>query len=117
VTRRSTIEVLEDHLSRRSRGDIDGDLEHNYAPDVVLLCEHGALKGRDAVRNSAAALAEQLPNAGFEYPVKAIDGEHALPHWSAGSANACVELGVDRFVIRNGRIVLQTISYALKHET
>ncbi|PYK31528.1 MAG: hypothetical protein DME58_07255 [Verrucomicrobia bacterium] len=58
---RSTIEVLEDHLERRERGDIESDLEHNYPEEVVLLCEHGALKGRDAVRNSAKALVDQLP--------------------------------------------------------
>jgi len=36
---RATIQVLEDHLERRERGDIEGDLKHNYAQDVVLLCE------------------------------------------------------------------------------
>jgi hypothetical protein len=46
VTARSTIEVLEDHLARRSQGDIEGDLGRNYLGDVVLLCEHGVLKGQ-----------------------------------------------------------------------
>jgi hypothetical protein len=99
VRTRSTIEVLEDHLERRERGDIESDLEHNYAEDVVLLCEHGALKGRGAVRNSAKALVDRLPGARFQYPVKAVDGDHALLHWSAQSASASVDLGVDTFVI------------------
>jgi len=47
------------------------------------------------------------------YPVKAVDGEHALLHWSAQSASANVDLGVDTFVICDGRIVLQTVQ--LKH--
>jgi len=64
---RSTIEIFEDHLQRRSRGDIEGDLDCNYAGDVVLLCEHGVLKGRAAVRNSAKALADQLPDARFDF--------------------------------------------------
>ncbi len=110
----STIEVLDDHLQRRERGDIEGDLEHNYAQDVVLLCEHGVLKGRDAVRTSAKALADQLPDVRFRFPFKIVDGEHALLHWSAQSANARVDLGADTFVIRDGRIVLQTISYQLE---
>jgi len=49
------------------------------------------------------------------YPVKAVDSENALLHWSAQSASANVDLGVDTFVIRDGRIVLQTVSYQLKH--
>jgi hypothetical protein len=80
-----------------------------------LLCEHGVLKGRGEVRISAKALADQLPDAAFRFPVKAVDGEHALLHWSAQSSNARVDLGVDTFVIHDGRIVLQTVSYQLKH--
>jgi hypothetical protein len=114
VTTPSTIEVLEDHLARRDRGDVEGDLEHNYAHDIVLLCEHGVLKGRDAVRTSAKALADQPLDAWFQFPFKVIDGEHALLHWRAHSANARIDVGVDTFVIRNGRIVLQTVSYELK---
>jgi len=114
VTARSTIEVLEDHLKRRRRGDIDGDLECNYAPDIILLCEQGVLRGHDVVRNSAKALADQLPEAVFEFSLKRIEGEHALLEWNARSENAHVEFGVDTFVIRDGRIVLQTVSYQLK---
>jgi hypothetical protein len=69
------------------------------------------LKGHDAVRISAKALANQLPDACFRFPFKAVEGEHALLHWSARSANASVDLGVDTFVIRDGRIILQTVSY------
>jgi SnoaL-like domain len=115
VRTRSTIEVLEDHLERRKRGDIDGDLEHKYAQDIILLCEKSVLKGRDAVRTSAKALADQLPGARFRFPFKAVDGDHALLHWSAQSANARVDLGADTFAIRDGRIVLQTVSYRLKN--
>lgn len=114
VSTRATIEVLEDHLRRREGGDIEGDLEHNYSQNVIVLCEHGVLKGRDAVRTSAKALADQLPNARFRFPFKAVEGEHALLHWSAQSTKARVDCGVDTFVIREGRIVLQTVSYQLK---
>ena len=114
VRARSTIEVLGDHLERRQLGDIEGDLEHNYIPDVVLFYERGVLKGRDAVRASATALADQLPDARFPFLFKAVDGENALLHWSAQSPHVRVELGVDTFVIRDGRIVLQTVSYELE---
>jgi len=117
VRTRSTIEVLEDHLERRERGDIKGDLEHNYAQDIVSPCEKGVLMGRDAVRTSAKVLADQLPDAGFCFPFKAVNGEHALLHWNARSANGYVDLGVDTFLIRDGYIVLQTVSYQLKYGT
>jgi len=53
----------------------------------------------------------------FSILLKAIDDEHVLLHWSAQSANADVDLGADTFVIRDGRIVLQTVSYQLNHGT
>jgi hypothetical protein len=81
---------------------------------LCCFAKKGVLKGHDAVRTSAKALADQLPDARFLFPFKAVDGEHALIQWSARSANARVDFGVDTFVIRDGRIVLQTVSYQLE---
>jgi len=50
----------------------------------------------------------------FQFRFKGVDGEHVLLHWSAQSANASVDLGVDTFVIRDGRIVLQMVLYQPK---
>ena len=44
---RTTDEVFQDHLSRRAAGDVVGNLAHNYAPDIVLLCTHGVFIGCD----------------------------------------------------------------------
>ena len=111
---RSTAEVFDDHLKRRTADDLEGDLENNYAPDVVLLCEHGPMTGRAAVRQSAEQLAKQLPDASFEYLVKHVEGEYALLFWRADSPKARAEHGVDSFVIRDGRIVMQSVYYALR---
>src|SRR3954447_21212423 len=101
---RSTSEVFEDHLRRRTAGDLDGDLEHNYAADVVMLCEHGAFRGHDALRKSAEQLAAQLPEGKFEYVAKSVEGEYALVVWRATSSSNRVEHGADSFVVRDGRI-------------
>jgi hypothetical protein len=49
-------EVFEDHLHLRSLGDLETNLERNYADEVVVLCELGALKGRAAIHRSARRL-------------------------------------------------------------
>lgn len=108
---RATREVLEDHLHLRSAGDLEADLQRNYAADVVLLCEPAVLCGRDAVRKSAEQLAWQIPQARFEYPTRRVEGEYALLIWNARSPGGRVHHGVDTFVIRAGRIVLQSIYY------
>ena len=111
---RSTAQVFEDHLRFRQAGQLDTDLEQNYASDVILLCDHGAFEGRDAVRKSGSDLAAQLPDGRFEYVVKYVTGDYAYVQWTADSATNRIEDGADTFVIRNGRIVMQSIFYRLK---
>jgi hypothetical protein len=111
---RSTAEVIDDHLRRREAGDLEGDLETNYAADVVLLCEHGPMHGRAGVRQSAQQLAKQIPGASFEYLAKVIEGEFVLLFWRGESRQARAEHGVDSFVVRNGQIVMQTVACELR---
>jgi hypothetical protein len=108
---RSTADVFEDHLCRRKNGDIERDLGQNYSPDVVLLSEHGSFRGRNAVRKSPKHLATQLPDGKFEYIVQVVEDEYAYVQWRANSATKRVEHGADTFVIRGGRIVMQSIYY------
>jgi hypothetical protein len=110
---RQAREALEDHLRLRSLGDLETDLERNYAADVIVLCELGALKGRAAIRRSACRLGLQLPDAEFQFPTRLVEGEHAFLVWTARSQRFEVEDGADSFVIRDGRIVAQTIFYRL----
>jgi hypothetical protein len=113
-TKRSTADVFEDHLRCRQKGEIEKDLEQNYSPDVVFLCEHGSFRGRDAVRKSAEELATQLPDGQFQYIAQVVEEEYAYVQWRAYSAMSRVENGADTFAIRGGRIVMQSVYYELK---
>ncbi len=113
---RSTREVLEDHLERRRAGDLEGDLAHNYAEDdLIVLSKDGAYRGQDGIRTTASFLKELLPGARYSYDIVRAEGEIALLVWSCTADNgATVCEGADSFVIRDGRIVTQTICYAVK---
>jgi hypothetical protein len=111
---RSPREVLDDHLRLRAEGDVETDLARNYAPDVVVLCSYGALRGLDAMRKSAADLKAQLPNARFDYTLHEVEGEYGYLLWSAESDTCRVPEGADSYVIRDGRIVMQSIYYRLE---
>ncbi|HZS02156.1 MAG TPA: nuclear transport factor 2 family protein [Chloroflexota bacterium] len=113
TTVRSTEEVFRDHLRLRAAHDLDADLQCNYAPDVVLLCRYGVFVGLDEVRESAARLHHQLPHARYEYLSCQTHGEYAFLEWRAESETCHVEDGADSYVIRGGRIVMQTIHYTL----
>lgn len=110
---RTTSEVFEDHLRLRSAGDLETDLQRNYAPDVVLLTKNSNAEGHEAMRISAARLSEQLPDGRFDYIAKQVNGPYALLIWQASSPRCDVIAGADSFLIRDGLIRMQTIHYQL----
>lgn len=109
----STREVFESHLRLRSDGELEDDLARHYAEDVVLLSEDGPMIGHDALRTSAAKLRRQLPGGRFEFLRKCVHGEYAFLLWRGESANSMINNGADTFVIRDGRIVMQSIHYVI----
>jgi hypothetical protein len=111
---RSTREVFEDHLNKRMKGQTEQDIEQNYAEDVVLLTGTGIFRGREGVRQSAAELAHYVPDATFTYRTRLVEGENAFLEWEAQSSRGPVCDGADGFVIRDGRIVAQTIHYTVR---
>lgn len=110
---RSTKEVLDRHLELRQKGDLETDLQENYSEEVVLLTDNSVVHGHDGLRYSADRLAVQLPESKFKYVSKSVEGEYALLVWKAHSNKKDVHDGADSFVIRDGKIIMQTIFYRL----
>ena len=110
---RSTREVLEDHLQNRRRKALEADLQRNYAEDVVILSRYGVFEGHEGVRESGKLLQGHLPNATYHYDSTLDAGEMAFLQWSGDSDSAQVEDGADSFLIRDGRILVQTIHYTV----
>lgn len=108
---RSTGEVFSDHLHLRAESKLEQDLERNYAEEVVLIHQFGVKRGRTGVRESAHRLQDQLRGGRYEYLTECVEGEYAFLLWRATSTSARIEHGVDSFVIRDGRIVMQTVHY------
>lgn len=110
---RSAKEVFEDHLRLGREGSAEEDLPRNYSENVVVLTGRGVYHGHDGLQKLVEQLREELPDARFEYRTTLIEGEVAFLEWAATSATARVEDGADSFVIREGRIVAQTIHYTI----
>jgi hypothetical protein len=113
---RSTAEVLDDHLARAGREDVEGDIENNFAPDCVLLTSFGRFEGHNGVRAAAALLEEQVPEAKYLYTQRAVHGEIAFLEWTAVGRGAVVGDGADTFLIRDDRIRVATIHYTVEPE-
>lgn len=109
---RTTTEIIQDHLSKRLEGDVEGDIKKNFSPDIVILSSFGVFRGHEGVRQSAAKLATALKKASFEYSHLLIEDEYAFLEWRGEGDDNIVSDGVDSFVVRNDKIVLQTIHYS-----
>jgi hypothetical protein len=114
LVRRSTKQVLDDHLQLADAGDWRTDLERNFAEDIVVLTGFGVFEGRDQVRVLAELLDAQLPDAIFEYTTVVVRDDLALLEWRADALGARVRDGVDTFLVRDGRIVAMTIHYTVE---
>jgi hypothetical protein len=111
---RSTRAVFEDHLRKRRSGDLEADLAANYADEVTLLTGAGVYRGKDGVRRCAEVLWRQLPCPRYRYQLRLVEGEMAFLVWSARCPTAWVEGGADSFLIRGGKILIQTIQYTAR---
>lgn len=110
---RTSLEVLEDHLDCRMKGDVEADIARNYAEDVVMLTAASKRIGHDAVREFSRMLQRHVP-ADYEIPRKEVEGRFAYIEWRAREGSRRVEDGADGFVIENGKIVCQTIHYTVQ---
>jgi uncharacterized membrane protein YcaP (DUF421 family) len=115
---RSTELVLDDHLARRRRGDLDGDLTDNYAHDVVVLSDRGVGSGRDAVRELAVRVRSYEPGRLSVEPV-IVGPDIGLVRWRAleRDGETAGIGGVETLVVSGGRIVAHTVHWCADDHT
>jgi ketosteroid isomerase-like protein len=102
----STKTVLDHHGAALLARDIDALMEDYTDESVFISNLGGVLKGVDAIRSVFEAVGEF---GAFKETTKHIEGDVAVATWTA----AGISFGSDTFVIRDGKIVLQTVAIAL----
>lgn len=111
---RTTQEIFDDHLRLRMQGETEQDIERNYADDVVVLSGSGITYGHEGVHTTATILQKYMPGGSWDYPVRLVEGDYAFLQWTGRSAEGRVVCdGADSFVIRDGRIVFQSIYFTV----
>jgi hypothetical protein len=110
---RSTREVLVDHLRRVMRGDLEGDLEANYAPSALLIEPSGVYFGHAGFRRAAEQSRAVLQDARYEFVVRVAVGDVGYVLWRAVAGDLRVDDGADTFVVAEGLIVAHTSYYVV----
>ncbi len=107
-----TEQVLSHHLEAFAAGDVDAVME-DYTQDSIVMVPDTTCRGLDEIRGMFEMLFKGpfLPDSyEFEMDRVEIDGEIAYIVWHAGSEMLDVPLGPDTFVVRDGKIAVQTFA-------
>ena len=107
----STKDVVDRHLESFGRLDLEGILS-DYAPGAVLFTAKGPLRGTDAMRPFFQAMVEEFARPGSAFRLQQLfaEGDYAYMLWTGETADNVYELGTDTFVVRDGKIVVQSFA-------
>jgi ketosteroid isomerase-like protein len=107
----ATAAVLEHHLQCFGQGDLEGILS-DYAPDAVLFTPEGPLRGRAAIGALFTTMLTEFgkPGAAFNLAQQFVEGQCAYILWKAETADNVYELGTDTFLVRDGKIAVQSFA-------
>lgn len=111
---RTPQEVFDSHLALAAAGRLEEDLAANYHPDCLVLWREGVVRGHDGIRALAERLRDELPGQRFDYVTRLCQDGFAFLEWTADESQVVVDDGADSFVIRDGRIVAQSIHYTVR---
>jgi hypothetical protein len=111
---RSAGEVFADHLALAQKHVFEEDFARNYSPDCLVIAKGQVFHGYDAMRDLAHQLERELPTAKYDYVTKLVDGDVCFLEWTAEDKTTRVRDGADTFVVRDGKIVAQTIHYTVE---
>jgi len=104
-----TTATLQHHLTAIAQGDLDAILS-DYRAESVLFLPDKTLHGLEEVRGFFATLLATLPAdwmADFKMIRQDVAGEAAYSFWQA---QPVFPLATDTFVVRDGKIVVQTFA-------
>ena len=107
----TTQAILDHHLRCFATCDLEGILA-DYGEGSVLMTPEGALRGVEAIRGFFAGAFADFAQPGTTFAMKAVqvEGDCAFIVWDAETAANRYEAASDTFVVRDGRIAVQTFA-------
>lgn len=104
-----TAAILQHHLTAIAQGDLDAILS-DYGAESTLFLPDKTLQGLEEVRGFFASLLATLPAdwmADFKMIRQDVAGEAAYIFWQAPPI---FPMATDTFIVRDGKIVVQTFA-------
>ncbi|HXB04560.1 MAG TPA: nuclear transport factor 2 family protein [Candidatus Angelobacter sp.] len=107
-----TAQVLDHHLQALGHGNLDEILD-DYLEDSVLITPDGTIKGLNGIRAAFQGFLSGLFKPGtyaLTFDARHVNGEVAYIVWHAKCASADIALGTDTFMVKDGKILVQTFA-------
>lgn len=107
----TTKAVIEHHLAAFGAGDM-AEVMSDYSDTSVIVTQAGELRGKAAIQGLFSGLFAEFakPGAKFNLQKFVVEDDIGYIVWDAETADNVYELGTDTFVIRNGKIEIQTLA-------
>ena len=105
-------QVFDHHIGALLAGDLDG-IVSDYGDRSALIGPDGVVRGLEAIRNTFAGYLATLFKPGtytLEADAVHVDGDIVFVIWHANCPGADVVFAADTFVIRDGKIAVQTFA-------
>lgn len=108
----STKEVLDHHLQAFGAGNVD-EIMKDYTEESVLHTPDGSIRGLEALRGAMGGFFGGIFKPGtydFTLDRAEAEGDVAYVAWHAKTSAGVIPLGTDTFVVRGGKIAVQTFA-------
>lgn len=108
---RSTQDVLDHHLASFAASNLEATLS-DYSEDSVLLTADGAIRGLGAIGAFFEGAYAEFGQPGTKFTMRQmiVEGGCAFIVWEAETSANAYEMATDTFVVRDGRIAVQTFA-------
>ena len=108
----NTGQVLNHHLQALGNGNLDEVLD-DYVEESILVTPDGTVKGLGGIRAAFEGFLSGLFKPGtyqLTFDARHVEGEVAYILWHARCASADIAQGTDTFIVKDGKILVQTFA-------
>jgi ketosteroid isomerase-like protein len=114
----STKDVVEHHLAAFAAGDA-AEAAKDYTEDSVLIVPEATIKGAEGIQGAFAGFFAEggLFHPGtYDFTMDRVEivGEVGYIIWHAKTAAGNIPVGTDTYVVRDGKIAVQTFTMHLE---
>ncbi|MGB6938626.1 MAG: nuclear transport factor 2 family protein [Xanthobacteraceae bacterium] len=112
MSARTPQQIFQHHAEALGAEDID-DIAADYSDDAFLMTPAEVQRGKAGIRHAFAKLLADIPQAKWNLKTQLYENDILLLEWTADSAKAEINDGIDTFVFKDGFTRANTVRYTL----